>query len=208
MEFVYAISRDDLFDLRYPQGFHACSGDNKDQITGFRQRAREEGYYIQRSKAEEESSLKQIIPYLLINRDGRILEVERLEKQSEERLHSLFSIGLGGHLNPVDAEEDERSIVEGGIDRELREELQFDGSYEHQFAGIVNDDSNDVGSVHFGLTYRIDFGDTPVDIRETEHMRGRFRTPDELIQRRNDMPEQFESWSRMIIDDLHTVMEI
>lgn len=208
MEFVYAISREDLFDLRYPQGFCACSGDSKEQISELRQRARQDGYFLQRSRAEETSSLKQIIPYLLINRDGRILEVERLEEQSEERLHSLFSIGLGGHLNPVDAEAEQSSIVEGGIDRELREELQFDGSYEHQFAGIVNDDSNDVGSVHFGLAYRIDFGDTNVDIRETEHMRGRFRTVDELIQRRNDMPEQFESWSRMIIDDLHTVMDI
>ncbi len=208
MEFVYAISREDLFDLRYPQGFHACCGNNKDRVSGFRERAREDGYYLQRSKAEQTSSLKQIIPYLLINRDGRILEVERLEEQSEERLHSLFSIGLGGHLNPVDAGDQDHSLLEAGIARELQEELQFDGSYTSQFAGIVNDDSNDVGSVHFGLTYRIDFGDTPVDIRETENMEGRFRTADELIQRRNDMPEQFESWSRMIIDDLHTVMEM
>lgn len=208
MEFVYTVDRTDLFNLRYPQGFHALSDDGPEDVSSLRKRAITEGFFIQREEAEETSGLKQIIPYLLIQRGDHLLEVERLEEQSEERLHSMFSIGLGGHLNPEDTGHDDLSLFDAGIRRELHEELQFESEYDAEFVGIVNDDSNNVGSVHFGLVYRVDFPGSKVDIRETENMKGAFRTTDELVRRCNDMPEQFESWSRLIIDDISHAMSV
>lgn len=208
MEFVYTVDRTDLFDLRYPQGFYALTGETPDDVSSLRERALEDGFFLEREKAEETSSLKQIIPYLLIHRDDELLEVERLEEQSEERLHSMFSIGLGGHLNPEDAEDDGSSLFETGLRRELNEELRFESDYDAEYVGIVNDDSNDVGSVHLGLVYRVDFTDAGVDIRETENMHGTFRSTEELIRRCDEMPDQFETWSRFIIDDLSGAMSV
>ncbi len=205
MEFVYAIRRRDLFDLQFPQGFYSRDDDTSD-VFSYRERAIADGFFIQREEAEQTSDLKQIIPYLVIHHNGRILEVERLEEQSEERLHSLFSIGLGGHLNPEDTRNEDRSLLNAGMHRELNEELRFDPPYEVEFTGIVNDDANDVGSVHFGLVYRVDVSDPDTKIRETDNMRGHFRSTDELARRAKNMSDQFESWSRMILDDLQAVM--
>lgn len=200
------ISRSDLFDLRYPQGFLPATGETEQEVEAYRNRIREHGFFMEREPAEADSSFKQIIPYLVVHHDGDLLQVRRLEEQSEERLHSLLSIGLGGHLNPIDR--DASALLEAGINRELTEELHMDTSYDPRFIGVVNDDSNDVGSVHFGLTYRIDLSTRDVSIRETDHMEGAFESVETLAERNDASRERFETWSRMLLDRADTLLEV
>ena len=37
--------------------------------------------------------------------------------------------------------------------REIEEELKLEGSYEDRVAGLINDDSTDVGRVHLGIVH-------------------------------------------------------
>ncbi len=205
MEFVYVISRSDLFDIRYPQGYLSATGESSKEVRTYLDRVRSNGFFLEREKAESDSSYKQIIPYLVIHHDQQLLRVERLEEQSEDRLHSLLSIGLGGHLNPVDRKE-KGSLLKTGIERELEEELHLDTPYQSEFIGVINDDSNDVGSVHFGLSYRIDLQKRNVSIRETERMEGEFQDASALEQKNRESPERFETWSRMLLNNVPDVL--
>lgn len=115
--------------------------------------------FILRSDAEKDVSYKQIIPYI-------ILQTQNLEKTaiynrqgSEQRLHDLWSIGIGGHINTIDRVTPNDSflkILMTGMERELTEELdqrpKNDGP---QFVGVISEDVTDVGKVHLGAVFRI-----------------------------------------------------
>jgi hypothetical protein len=63
-------------------------------------RSPEHGFFVERARAETSPQWKQVIPYSLVECDGRILVVRRLRKGGESRLHEKHSIGIGGHINP------------------------------------------------------------------------------------------------------------
>ena len=115
--------------------------------------------FISRSHAEEDTSYKQIIPYI-------ILQTQDLEKTaiynrqgSEQRLHDLWSLGIGGHINPIDMETQNKSflqILTAGMERELKEELdQRPENDLPNFIGVISEDITDVGKVHLGAVFRI-----------------------------------------------------
>lgn len=115
--------------------------------------------FINRPDAEQDSSYKQIIPYI-------ILQTKNLEKTaiynrqgSERRLHDLWSIGIGGHINPVDREEYHTSfnhILMAGMTRELNEELDQRPEQDvPSFIGVISEEITDVGKVHLGAVFRI-----------------------------------------------------
>ncbi len=115
--------------------------------------------FVNRQDAEKDSSYKQIIPYI-------ILQTQDLEKTavynrqgSEKRLHDLWSLGIGGHINPVDVDTHESSfkqILISGMERELDEELeQKPMGYHQNFIGVISEDITDVGKVHLGAVFRI-----------------------------------------------------
>ncbi len=202
MEFVYAIRREDLFDLAYPHGFQGLDdeepGDDK-----YIDRICEEGFFVERDYAEEDSNLKQIIPYSLVQGDGQVLQVKRLPSQGEDRLHEMLSIGIGGHINPEDAGED---MLGQAARRELEEELHLPDGYQRTHVGYLNDDSNPVGAVHFGLVYRVDARKESVEIREKENMEGSFVSVPSLHENREQHPDHYESWSRLLIDNLNQAL--
>lgn len=166
------------------------------------ERALEHGRFVPRGPAETDPSLQQIIPYVVIIQDGKLLLLQRTNKQTEARLHNLYSIGVGGHINPVDLDGDGVPDAEpdpflGGLQRELNEELALSAPItEVHVLGLINDDTNDVGSVHLGVAVEAVADGIDVDIRETEAMTGRFVTLAEARELRDGM----ESWSQYLID--------
>src|SRR5215469_13101039 len=60
--------------------------------------------YLNRSEAELDKRYKQLIPYVLVICDGKILRYRRGKGGQETRLHGLFSVGVGGHISDVDDE--------------------------------------------------------------------------------------------------------
>jgi predicted NUDIX family phosphoesterase len=147
-------------------------------------------FFLDRPTAEVSPQYKQIIPYVVIRHEGSIYLLQRTPKQTEARLHHKLSIGIGGHINP-----DTPDLLEG-LQKELEEEVNVEGDYDLSFAGILNDDTTDVGKVHLGLVYLLDVHNGSVTVRETEKMTGRWATVAELTKLRADM----ESWSEIVFD--------
>ena len=208
VEQVFVVQRVDYFNGSWPQGFVALSEvDGRELVAAFER----SGSFVDREKAEETPALKQLIPYCMVSRPGELFRVQRLRQASEGRLHGLYSIGLGGHVNPQDAVPGGPGPVEAALRRELTEELQVPdfGRWRPRLLGLLNDDSTDVGSVHVGLVYLLEVAaDTEVGIREIDKMRGRFAPLGDLAQPgRVVEPESlwhhsrgFESWSTIMLE--------
>src|SRR3954471_19892816 len=58
--------------------------------------------YRNRSEAELDKRYKQLIPYVLVICNGKILRYRRGKGGGEKRLHGLFSVGVGGHISEED----------------------------------------------------------------------------------------------------------
>jgi len=202
MEFVYVVERAQLFDLAHPQGFAAAATDRKAAAERIA-RIRRHGFFVERRKAEQNSTWKQVIPYVVVRKGDAILLLERTKKQGEARLHGKLSIGVGGHVNPVDTEGDP---LFAGMKRELEEELSVSGPIELRAAGFLNDDSTDVGAVHYGLVAVADARRAEVAIRETELMSGRFVPKAELQELCRRERARFETWSSLLIDRIDDVL--
>lgn len=151
-----------------------------------------EGRFMRRGDAEEDPAHKQVIPYLVLRDGERWFLMRRTRAGGDARLHDLWSIGVGGHLNPGDVD------VAGGLAREWAEEIAADFEPEYHAVGLLNDDTTPVGAVHIGFVYVADASGRHVAIRETEKLAGAFATTAEVEAVR----EQLETWSRLAFDAL------
>src|ERR1700722_16882775 len=110
--------------------------------------------YINRSEAEQDRRYKQLIPYALIICGDRILRYRRGKGGQETRLHGLYSVGIGGHISEEDNGlfSSDRGGYQEGMRRELMEEVAIEDAKETAVA-VINDDSTEVGYVHFGVVH-------------------------------------------------------
>lgn len=218
MEFVFVVPREELFPGFYPHGLlpFGIEADGNGAPAGlssssFEAAALERGFFVERDHAETNPALKQIIPYGVVCCEERVLLVRRLGGGNETRLHDKLSIGIGGHVNPIDASGGRQDLLRAATIRELEEELHIEGTYTTRSVGVLNDDSNPVGAVHVGLVQVVQVRGT-VEIRETDQLEGELVTPDELRERLA-AGAGFETWSRLLverIDELlpHTVLPL
>ena len=214
-EIVYAVSRDDLFKKA------------SSQFTGFVSRSRgfpfqevlnsiiENHVEMTRGDCESNPDFKHIIPYVVLKTEREdYFMTRRTENQTEKRLHNKKSIGVGGHIGPVKDSSLPKDLsfmelIDYGMRRELLEELKVvanDFSYvvplfeivKPTLVGLVNDESNPVGSVHLGLVYVATLKTEDmhrVGINETENMTSSWHEFSEL-----EWMDGFESWSEILID--------
>ena len=151
---------------------------------------RSRGRYIERPRAETDPAFKQLIPYVVVRDADRVFLMRRTAIGGDARLHGRSSIGVGGHLNPVDHGEDP---LMAGLRREWDEELETDWNPEFELIGLLNDDSDPVGSVHLGVVFSVDAADRPVTVREADKLTGEFVTPRQL----REEWDRLETWSRL-----------
>ena len=149
--------------------------------------------FTDRPAAEEDPSYKQIIPYVVLTRKGLVFATRRLNKGGESRLHGKVSIGIGGHINPVD-ETDRRSVLMKGLERELDEEVYIQRRGELVPQGFINDDGNGVGAVHLGLCFSMEV-EGEVSVKETEKLSGGWMSLQELRGEFDNM----ETWSQIAL---------
>ncbi len=126
----------------------------------FVQKCSQAGFeFIKRSDAENDSSYKQIIPYIVLQTTDHNKTAVYQRRGSEQRLRDLWSLGVGGHINPVDMSSQKKTfkqILTAGINRELGEELdQMPVKNTPEFIGLISEDITDVGKVHLGAVFRI-----------------------------------------------------
>ena len=154
--------------------------------------------YRYRDEVEGDTTIKQLIAYVVVRSEGQIFGMRRLKKQTEARLHNRLSIGVGGHINTEDLAGDELSVIRHGLLRELHEEVWIPEGLPMRLLGFINDNSTEVGQVHTGICYLIDVPDHDCKVRETEKMEGLWMTPDELYSHY----EELETWSQIALDAL------
>lgn len=184
-ELVYAVPRDVLFG-----GVTPWLGVKRDGVATVLERARNAGDYVPRPAAEADRSLKQIIPYLVLRDGERFFLMKRTRAGGDARLHDLYTIGVGGHLNPGDGG------ILGGLRREWQEEIEADFTPDFEFLGLLNDDSVDVGVHHLGIVYLADAAARPVAVRETHKLSGSFQE----IEALRAVYDGMETWSRLALD--------
>jgi predicted NUDIX family phosphoesterase len=148
------------------------------------------GTYLARPIAEADPSHKQLIPYVVVRQGSLVFLMERSSAGGDPRLHGKASIGVGGHLNPVDHGDDP---LMDGLRREWSEELVADFRPEFRLVGFLNDDSNPVGAVHLGVVFTVEADGHAVAVREHEKLAGRFASPDAVLA----AWERLETWSQL-----------
>jgi len=161
--------------------------------------------FLSRAQAETNPNFKQIIPYVVVTDGKSILHYVRGKKAGEQRLVAKGSIGIGGHINDEDHTlfaRDLRAFQEA-VEREVCEELTIQGPFDARPVGLINDDSTEVGRVHFGIVHVL--FRTPEKVKKNEQVitQVQFVSIEELKAKR----EQMESWSQLCLDNLDALLE-
>ena len=199
MEFVFVVPRDDIFPDCYPHGLVPFGEELSFQ--SFEQTVTEHGFFVERTRAEQEPAWKQVIPYTALVRDDEVFLVRRLKQGGEARLHDKLSIGIGGHVNPVDLpSEGPRNPIAAATRRELEEELYIEGTWTLTPLGVLNDETNPVGAVHVGYV-QIAHLTGDASVREVDQLKGDWTSLEELTRlAKSDV--NFETWSSLLLPHL------
>lgn len=187
-ERVYVVPRAALPD---EAGWYGLQTEGMDDFVAAVER---DGRFEPRAAMEQDPSFKQIIPYLVLRDGTRYFLMQRTSAGGDARLHGLYSIGVGGHLNPGDGG------LLGGLRREWAEELIADFTPGFRLVALINDDTTPVGSVHLGAVYVADVEGRPVAIRETDKLTGGFATAGEVAE----VAERLETWSGLAFEFLES----
>lgn len=152
----------------------------------------------QEKAMEEDPTYKQIIPYLILKFENKYFCYKRTNKAGEKRLHDNYSIGIGGHINPID-ENNNSDLILTSIKREFSEEVKYNGNITPKLIGYINDDTNSVGKVHLGMVYLIKLENKNVTLNEIELDDGQLMKLNEIQTYYNNL----ESWSQIVFDYLN-----
>jgi predicted NUDIX family phosphoesterase len=156
--------------------------------------------FMARAQAETNPAFKQIIPYVVITDGKSVLHYVRGKKGGEQRLVAKGSVGIGGHINDEDHSLFSLGLqaFQEAVKREVCEELAIQGEFNARPVGLINDDSTEVGQVHFGVVHV--FFCRPEDVKKKEQVitQMEFVPIAELKARR----EQMETWSQLCLDNI------
>jgi predicted NUDIX family phosphoesterase len=189
-EHVLCVRRSELF----PEG--PFRGIRPEALPALRRLVANSPLYLPRDEVEEDPSYQQVIAYAVFRHGPRYLLTRRLAGGGERRLADRCSLGIGGHINPVDSSEGDP--LEGGLRREWEEEVEYRDAFTATALGVLKDESEPVGRVHVGLVYLIE-GDSPeISIRERHKLAG------DLVDvgRLPDSYRQMETWSQIVLDHI------
>jgi len=158
-------------------------------------------FFMDRAAAEEDPSHKQLIPYCVFRCGERILHYTRGKSGGESRLHAKLSVGVGGHVNPVDTGGGKTGpdAYHAAVTREIEEELNLPEEHSHRIIALLNDESNPVGQVHLGIVHVVDLKSDSVSSREDALTDLTF-TP--LSELNGALFERLETWSQFCIRHL------
>jgi predicted NUDIX family phosphoesterase len=158
-------------------------------------------FFMDRAAAELDPSHKQLIPYCVFRCGDRILHYTRGKAGGESRLHAKISVGVGGHVNPIDMGDGRigPDAYHAAVTREIEEELDLPEEHEHRIIALLNDESNPVGQVHLGIVHVVDLKSDAVASREDALLDLGF-TP--LSELNGPLFDRLETWSQFCIRHL------
>jgi predicted NUDIX family phosphoesterase len=167
---------------------------------------KEHNHFHLRIDAEQDESLKQIIPYVVFVCGDEVFSYVRGKQAGESRLVGNRSAGIGGHINPSDeslfsqpAVSSDMQTYLDAVRREIDEEVWIEGAYHPEIKALINDDSNPVGRVHFGVIHICRLAHKNIRKREKQITKSGFYP---LTDLRGKMREELETWSALALDIL------
>ena len=158
--------------------------------------------FIKRKDAESNPAYKQLIPYALLQYEGSVFVYRRGKLLAEKRLLGSYSLGIGGHISITDPGLF-GSSYDDGLKREINEEVAIESPYTQRVVALLNDDSNDVGKVHFGVVHVLTLEKPLVKPREKSINETKFLGISEL---QKDV-EKFENWSKICIQNIQRLIQ-
>ncbi|MFB3785665.1 MAG: NUDIX domain-containing protein [bacterium] len=190
-EQILVVPRSVLSDILPFRGFMPLGKDRLETWLEARQ-------FRPRDEMETDPGFKQIIPYTIVRHADHVFRYWRTKRAGENRLHHLYSIGIGGHINNRDMNlfTSPGELMNEAAARELKEEVEVDSLARFEPVGFINDDESEVGRVHFGVVYEAWVESRNARIRETALARGEWRPVSELQD-----GVEYETWSRFVIEE-------
>jgi len=217
MKFILVVDRKHLFPGLSPQGFLPLDAIDLGVVERW-------GFFAERDHMEQCSHYKQIIPYIALTLGRDVLCYQRQRRHSEQRLGGLWTIGFGGHIEPIDRDRPELrelGLLKVAALRELVEETGLDVPASSLVArGCINSEAEDVSSVHAGIFYQVQLEGIGLDreqivarvTEQAEPHRVLWRSIDELWRPDGSLgsaPEdgRWEDWARIAIEGLRRKMQ-
>jgi len=159
--------------------------------------------FMRRRDVETDPRYKQLIPYAIIIYGKKILRYRRGNLLSENRLVDNYSIGFGGHISVRDPNLFS-STYHKGMRREIAEELSIYTEYQDRVVALINDDSNEVGRVHFGVVHLLELLEPSVTKKEKSINDPRFVS----IQGLTSNIVKYENWSKICIKNIERILPV
>lgn len=156
--------------------------------------------FAPRGEMETNPAYKQFIPYCLLRYGTRLICYRRSSAATETRLHGLYSIGWGGHVNSSDQVLPlwNDAIISQTFYRELKEEIDVKINKSPRLVGFINDDTTEVGKVHLGIVFEY-WLEQPEYHRRNKQGQEKLALLEleEIIKNKL----AYESWSQIVIDE-------
>lgn len=184
---------------RSREGFERIEDCNQKELL---KAIRYEGFFHSRYDCEDDESILQPIPYLLIfDKEGKIFTYQRtsdIKDYGDSRLFDKYSIGIGGHIG----RDDSPDYIMTGLLRERSEEVEIIGNCSDPvFVGTLMAYDKPVDRVHFGIIYKVNI-DGQVEPIERSITSAGMRSIESLIENKD---LNFETWSRMLLPHLDSI---
>lgn len=155
-------------------------------------------FFLDREKAEHSPEFKQLIAYVVLRHKDSLFTYIRGKRSREARLKNLRSIALGGHIEQIDVETaSSRQLYYLAAKRELDEEVIINSEYIENVIALINDDSNEVGRVHFGILHVWNLRE-PYVLSKEELILSEGFIPMRQLKQSNEL----ENWSRIALNIL------
>lgn len=150
--------------------------------------------WLARNLAEDNTDFKQLIPYIIVKHHDKISSYAR--QGNEKRLVGLKSIGVGGHIEMVDHQNNAQliDIAYNCAKRELEEEFGLSQTMYKPLSllGLINEEITAVGKVHFGIVLLCEPYQQPNPQEELVNL--------EWLNRNCINPTAYELWSTLALE--------
>ncbi len=165
-------------------------------------------YFISRLKAETDDKFKQIVSYVIVKYDDKLLRFTRgVITNIGEYLHGEYSIAFGGHVEESDSEPlfKKDSGYINSVKRELSQEINIKidklPKYNLQTIGVLNDDSTELGRHHFAFVQLLELFELP-DNDDEFFKKGEKSINNPQLVEISELSKEFggyEYWSKLCI---------
>lgn len=155
-------------------------------------------HFMNRDEAENDPSHKQIITYCILHFGKLIHMYRRKAKSGDVRLRKKYSIGVGGHINPVDKRDTLFGTIEAACRRELAEEAKCDLLKLNPLF-VLYDGTDNVGRVHLGVVYEAEVS----RFCSVEEADTKMWLPKNILAKFVDQfSDDVENWTKIVITKL------